>query len=143
MGQLRKVQLSATTTAMRSHLLSRLFFEQRLWSGCIGGWIQIKQMLLAISFKDPFTTAAVHPPLQSVKLIESRFVDLLELMMRGSCLIQNAAEFRHLPLGVSKSTLTLCGFSESSQQEMLALGPSHRRRDGIVHHAHCFTSLFQ
>ena len=100
-------------------------------------------MLLAISFKDPFTTATVHPPLQSVKLIDSRFVDLLELMMRGSCLIQDAAELRHLPLGVSKSTLTLCGFSESSQQETLALVQITRQKVGIVHHAHCFTSLFQ
>jgi hypothetical protein len=128
---------------MRSHLLLRLFFEQRLGSGCMGRWIQIKQMLRAISFKDPFTTAPVHPPLQSVKLIDSRFVDLLELMMRGSCRIQDTAELRHLPLGVSKSTLTLCGFSESSQQETLALVQFTRQKVGIVHYANCFTSLFQ
>jgi hypothetical protein len=89
------------------------------------------------------TTAPVHPPLQSVKLIDSRFVDLLELMMRGSCRIQDTAELRHLPLGVSKSTLTLCGFSESSQQETLALVQITRQKVGIVHYANCFTSLFQ
>ena len=70
-------------------------------------------MLLAISFQDPFSTATMHPPLQSVELIHGRFVDLLEFAMRGSCLVQDAAELRHSPL-------PLGGFSKSRQQETLA-----------------------
>ena len=77
-------------------------------------------MLLALAFDDPFTSSAVDPPLESVEFVHGSFVDLLELLMRGSRLVQYAAELRHLPFSVNHATLTLCRFLEGCQQETLA-----------------------
>lgn len=100
-------------------------------------------MLLAISFQDPFLTATVHPPLQSVELIHGRFVDLLELVMRGSCLVQDAAELCRSTLRLDNSTLTLGGFVKSCHQQALALAQIVRKKVGVVHHAHCFSDFYE
>ena len=76
-------------------------------------------MLLAFPFEEPLATLAVGPPLQPIELLHGRFVDLLELVMRGGRLVQHAAQFGS-PL-------------ECRQQESLALGEIVRKRVGVVH----------
>ena len=61
----------------------------------------------------------------------------------GSRRIQHAAELRHLPFGVDNSTLVSCGFLESSQQELTALGKIVGEKVGVIHNANCFNNSCQ
>jgi hypothetical protein len=93
-------------------------------------------MLLALAFDDPFTSSAVDPALESVEFIHGRFVDLSELVMRGSGLVQDAAELRHPPL-------PLGGFSKGRQQETLAFAQVVRQKVGVIHHAHGCSDFYE
>jgi len=95
-------------------------------------------MLLPISFNDPLSAAPIDPSLQSVEFVNGRLVFLYQLLMGGSGLIQYAVELRHVPLGVGDSTLSLCGFLESSQHETLAFAQIVGKKVGVIHNAHCF-----
>ena len=96
-------------------------------------------MPLAVAFDDPFTSSTVDPPLQSVEFVDGSFVDLFQLLMRGSCLIQYAAKLRHLPLSASDATLMPRGFLKGSQQETLAFDQIMREKVGVIHNANCFS----
>ena len=90
-------------------------------------------MLLPISFNDPLSAAPIDPSLQSVEFVNGRLVFLYQLLMGGSGLIQYAVELRHLPL-------TLCGFLESSQQEVLAFAQIVGKKVGVIHNANGFSN---
>lgn len=97
-------------------------------------------MLLPVSFNDPFSAAPIGPSLQSVEFVNGCLVFLYQLLMGGSGLIQYAAEFRHLPLGVGDSTLSLCGFLKSSQHETLAFDQIVGKKVGVIHNANGFSN---
>jgi hypothetical protein len=100
-------------------------------------------MLLALAFDDPFAAAPIDPSLQSVEFIDRGLMSVFQLLMRGSRLIEHAAELRHLPFGVDNSTLVSCGFLESSQQELTALGKIVGEKVGVIHNANCFNNSCQ
>ena len=94
-------------------------------------------MLLALAFEESFATLAVDPPLQAMELLHCRFVDLLELVMRGGRLVQDAAQFLCSTLRLDNSTLTLDGFLESRRQKSAALGEIVGKSVGVIHNVRC------
>ena len=100
-------------------------------------------MPLAFAFHESFAPAAVDPTLQGIQFVERGLMRLLQLLVRGGRLVQHAAEFGHLLLGIDRATLKLCGLLESRQQELLALGKIVGKRVGVIHNADCFTDSCQ
>ena len=94
--QTGKIELAPTTASMAGDLLTRPL--GRGGSLHLVGRSQIKQVLLPVSFNDPFSAAPLGPSLQSVEFLNGRWVFVFQFLLGGSCRIQYAAELRHLPL---------------------------------------------
>ena len=80
-------------------------------------------MLLAIAFDDPFAALSVDPALQGAQFLERGLVRGLQRFVRRSRLIQHALQLR--------------SFSESRQQELVALSKIIGKCVSVIHNAHC------
>src|SRR5260221_11781685 len=100
-------------------------------------------MPLAFAFQQSFAAATVDPSLQGIEFVDRSLMRLLQLLVRGSRLVQHATEIGRLLLGIDSSPLKLCGVLEGRQQELVALGKVGGKRVGVIHNAICFTDSCQ
>ena len=80
-------------------------------------------MLLTISLNDLLGPPTVDPALQSAQFLERGLVRGLQRFVRRSCLVEHTLQFRR--------------FSESCQQELVALVQIVGKSMSVIHNAHC------
>jgi hypothetical protein len=77
-------------------------------------------VLLPFALDYPFMPATVNPLLQTIDFVEGGLVRLFQLVIRGGCFFQDAANLGRDSLGIFGSTLKLLCLTKRSQQEAVA-----------------------
>jgi len=121
--QLIEVEFPATATTC-GYWARQLWLWLKQRSRCVGGF-EIEQMTLPLSLDDLLSSPAVDPALQGAQFLERGLVRGLQRFVRRSRLIQHALQLRR--------------FSESRQQELVALDKIIGKCMSVIHNAHCFS----
>ena len=99
--------------------------------------VQLEQVSLPFACGETLSSSAKSPASVPGQFVECGGVRLLQLLIRGGCLIEHATKFRRLllrlrgmSLRVGNLLLKLDGLSEGSQQQALAGGQIVQEESG-------------